>query len=374
MTDTRLEYCDIQECASLSTDCLENPNDVQSYTGTTSVTHTGKTCQRWDTNHPHWRVHILGSEHHNYCRSPDNYRKLWCYTMDENTRWEYCDIPQCELSTETVTVTKTQATSATSVSELSTETVIVTKSQATRATSVSGIGNTDTNGEWSIWNDWKFCEVNCIREDTTEGKQKRWRTCRGSKCSGDDMEERSCSEPEICKGMRPRKLLCKCPKRLINTKWHNLDGMNITNSEVKKKVLQDFNKNIKSEIAVDRRAVSKAVRKKISSVNKRTSSQSIGWGCIVFLVIPMIFLISIDILNCYIHFRARCGKKKRNRVSAIFVIQDHKDSANPLQENVDTTEECYASGSCNNLHTGEMKLETYSKRDDNKQNSGEEWL
>lgn len=58
------------------------------------------------------------------------------------------------------------------------------------------------NGEWSIWNDWKLCEVNCIREDTTEGKQKRWRTCRGSKCSGDDMEERSCSKPEICKGVK----------------------------------------------------------------------------------------------------------------------------------------------------------------------------
>ncbi|CAG2252439.1 unnamed protein product [Mytilus edulis] len=205
--------------------------------------------------------------------------------MDENTRWEYCDIPQCGLSTEVVTVINTQATSEMSVST---------------------------------------------------GRQQIDR-------------------------MRPRKLLCKCPKRLINTKWHNLDGKNITHSEVKEKVLEDFNKNIKSEISVDKKTVTKEVRKKISSVNKRTSSQSIGWGCIVFLVIRMIFLISIDILNCYIHFHARCGKKKRNRVSAIFVIQDHKDSANPLQENVDTTEECYASGSCNNLHTGEMKLETFKK-------------
>ncbi|CAC5404400.1 unnamed protein product [Mytilus coruscus] len=216
----------------------------------------------------------------------------------------------------------------------------------------------NVGGEWSMWNDWKFCEVNCVREDTTKGSQRRRRTCDGSKCSG----------------MRPRKRSCKWPKRLINTKWHNLDGKNITNSEVKEKVLENFNNNIKSEIKVDKKTVSKAVRKKISSVNKRTSSQSIGWVCIVFLVFPMIFLIAVDILKCYIHFRARCGKKKRNRVSAISVIQDHGDSANPLQENVDTTEKCYASGSGNNFHPDEMKLETYKRRDDNKQKNGEEWL
>ncbi|VDI79840.1 Hypothetical predicted protein [Mytilus galloprovincialis] len=234
------------------------------------------------------------------------------------------DYQPCFLSTEAVPVINTQITSETSVS--------------------TGIEKIDTNGEWGIWNDWKYCEVNCVREDTTEGKQWRWRTCNGSECSGDDMEERACSEPDICKGMRPRKLLCKCPKRLINTKWHNLDGKNITNSEVREKVLEDFDKNIKSEISVDKKTLTKEVRKKIYSVNKRQSAQSIGWGCIVFLVLPVGFLIAIDILKCYIYFRARCSKKKRNRVSAISVMQDNEDHANPLPENVDTTEECYASG------------------------------
>ncbi|CAG2247568.1 unnamed protein product [Mytilus edulis] len=327
--------------------------------------------------------------------------------MDENTRWEYCDIPQCGLSTEAVTVTNTQATSEMSVStELSTTSVTVTKTQSTSATSVSGIGNIDkistetvtetktqatsttpvagightdklstetvtvtktqatstttmaANGEWSIWNDWKFCEVNCIREDTTEGKQKRWRTCRGSKCSG----------------MRPRKLSCKCPKRLINTKWHNLDGKNITNYEVKEKVLVDFNKNIKSDIEVNKKTVSKTVRRKISSVNKRQSSQSIGWGCIVFLVLPVGFLIAIDILKCYIHFRARCSKRNETECRQFLLCKIMKIMQIPCQKNVDTTEECYASGIGNNRHPGKMKLETYKRRDDNKQTIGEEWL
>ncbi|EPY85229.1 plasminogen [Camelus ferus] len=33
----------------------------------------------------------------NYCRNPDNDEKgPWCYTTDPNTRFDYCDIPECE--------------------------------------------------------------------------------------------------------------------------------------------------------------------------------------------------------------------------------------------------------------------------------------
>ncbi|CAC5401397.1 unnamed protein product [Mytilus coruscus] len=182
-------------------------------------------------------------------------------------------------------------------------------------------------------------------------------------------------ELSTAKRMRPRKLLCKCPKRLINTKWHFLDGKNITDAKVKELVLEDFNKNIKSEISVDKKTVSKEVRKKNSSVNKRKSSQSIGWGCIVFLILPMGVLIAIDILNCSIHVRTRCGRRKRNRIRTISNIQDQRDSVNPPQENVDIDEEFYASRCGNNFHPDEMKRKTYQRRrDDNKQQSRDEWL
>ncbi|CAC5369824.1 unnamed protein product [Mytilus coruscus] len=242
-------------------------------------------------------------------------------------------------------------------------------------TTNTAVSSTDANGEWSMWDDWKFCEVNCIRGDTTNGTQRRWRTCNGSKCSGKDMEERKCSKAGICKGMRPGKLLCKCPKRLINTKWHFLDGKNLTNSEVKKMVLEDFNKNIKSKILIDKKTVSKEVRRKNSSVNKGKSAQSIGWGCIVFLIFPMVFLIAIDILNCCIHFRTRHGSRKRNRFRPISNIQDQRDNSKPLQENVNITESYYDSRSGNNFHPDEMKRETYQRRrDDHNQQSRDEWL
>ncbi|VDI30970.1 Hypothetical predicted protein [Mytilus galloprovincialis] len=278
------------------------------------------------------------------------------------------------LSTETVTVTVTnkEATRTTSVSRRESTT---TEFIRMITSDTSPLLVTQKNGEWSRWNDWTFCEVNCVREDTTNGTQSRLRTCNGSKCSGKNVEERACSEPEICKGMRPRKLLCKCPKRLINTKWHFLDGMNITDAEVKKIVLEDFNKNTKSEISVNKKTVSKEVRKKISSVNQKKSSQSIGLGCIVFLVLPMVFLIAIDILNCCIHFRSRFGGRKRNLNRPISNTQVQRERPKPLQENSNNTENYYASRCGNNFHPDEMKRETcHRRRDDTNQPSRDEWL
>ncbi|OPL33942.1 hypothetical protein AM593_07202, partial [Mytilus galloprovincialis] len=309
-------------------------------------------------------------------------------------------VSKIDLSTETVTEKNTKATIATSVSirdsttadfmnmitnykypgttipELFSTTSEEDANPAIRTLVTERPSQATTaNGKWSLWNDWKFCEVNCIREDTTDGTQRRWRTCEGTQCSGGDMEERSCSELGICKGMRPRKLLCKCPKRLINTKWHFLDGKNKTDKKVRKMVLEDFNKNLKSEISVDKKTVSKEIRKKNSSVNKRKSSQSIGWGCIVFLILPVVFLITIDILNCCINFQSRIGDRKRNRIGPTSNIEDTRDSIKPLQKNVNATENYYASRCGNNVHPDERKRETYPKRrDDNVEKDRDKWL
>lgn len=33
----------------------------------------------------------------NYCRNPDNDENgPWCYTTDPGTRFDYCNIPECE--------------------------------------------------------------------------------------------------------------------------------------------------------------------------------------------------------------------------------------------------------------------------------------
>ncbi|XP_078663425.1 uncharacterized protein LOC144906732 [Branchiostoma floridae x Branchiostoma belcheri] len=74
--------------------------DGTSYRGTASVTETGKTCQRWDSQTPHEHSMIpanftsSGLEQ-NYCRNPDGDSGVWCYTTDPDTLWDYCDVPVC---------------------------------------------------------------------------------------------------------------------------------------------------------------------------------------------------------------------------------------------------------------------------------------
>ena len=81
-----------------STECqtLSLPKPGADYTGTVSVTVSGRTCQRWDVKEPH--KHPKEPLPHNYCRNPDNEPKgVWCYTTDPGKRWEYCSqIPGCQ--------------------------------------------------------------------------------------------------------------------------------------------------------------------------------------------------------------------------------------------------------------------------------------
>jgi len=80
------------------------------YTGTYSLTTSGKTCQAWNTNKPHKHSYSKDpkdpknknfpdasvADAKNYCRNPSAYSGgLWCYTTDPKKRWELCDIPKC---------------------------------------------------------------------------------------------------------------------------------------------------------------------------------------------------------------------------------------------------------------------------------------
>ncbi|XP_066301959.1 uncharacterized protein [Branchiostoma lanceolatum] len=86
--------------------CWEVPADCQagdgaSYRGAVSVTMTGKTCQRWDSQTPHAHFNTPANYpssglEQNYCRNPDGATGVWCYTTDPSTTYEYCDIRVCD--------------------------------------------------------------------------------------------------------------------------------------------------------------------------------------------------------------------------------------------------------------------------------------
>ncbi|XP_078603311.1 plasminogen-like [Branchiostoma floridae x Branchiostoma japonicum] len=74
-------------------------NNGSDYRGTVSVTRSGKTCQRWDVDSPHFRFYKPDGYPElaeNYCRNPGgNGSYIWCYTTDPATRWDYCIHPTC---------------------------------------------------------------------------------------------------------------------------------------------------------------------------------------------------------------------------------------------------------------------------------------
>ncbi|CAH1253114.1 PKD1L3 [Branchiostoma lanceolatum] len=86
MCESRLKLCQV--------------GDGVSYRGTVSLTETGKTCQRWDSQTPHGHDttpanYPSGGLEENYCRNTGNRTGVWCYTTDPSTRWELCDVPVC---------------------------------------------------------------------------------------------------------------------------------------------------------------------------------------------------------------------------------------------------------------------------------------
>ena len=76
------------------------------YMGRTSMTISGKTCQAWTATSPHDPREMAKNSSNfpdasiadasNYCRNPDEDPGPWCYTMDSNVRFEYCDISICD--------------------------------------------------------------------------------------------------------------------------------------------------------------------------------------------------------------------------------------------------------------------------------------
>ena len=75
------------------------------YVGSLSHSETGRTCQRWDSQSPHNHSYSDVSKFpedelsaaRNYCRNPsDAPEGLWCYTVDPDSRWEWCNIKACD--------------------------------------------------------------------------------------------------------------------------------------------------------------------------------------------------------------------------------------------------------------------------------------
>ena len=85
-------------------DCVDGRTFGYTYAGSVNHTVSGIPCQRWDSQSPH--DHSQGADNfpeknltlaENYCRNPDAEATVWCYTVDSNDRWQFCDVPDCSM-------------------------------------------------------------------------------------------------------------------------------------------------------------------------------------------------------------------------------------------------------------------------------------
>ena len=64
-----------------------------------SITERGFSCQLWSDVSPHSHGHTIQGDH-NYCRNPGGGEpRVWCYTTDPDTRWDYCSVDPCDPET-----------------------------------------------------------------------------------------------------------------------------------------------------------------------------------------------------------------------------------------------------------------------------------
>ena len=100
-------FCDVPFCdgdKAIDTHLCGTLRDryQDDYRGKINETESGRQCQRWDSQFPHEHNNTPEEKpesglESNYCRNPDQSEKAWCYTTDNDTRWEFCRVPFCEV-------------------------------------------------------------------------------------------------------------------------------------------------------------------------------------------------------------------------------------------------------------------------------------
>ncbi|XP_043466704.1 tyrosine-protein kinase transmembrane receptor Ror2 [Leptopilina heterotoma] len=105
VTCSNIHLTDINEDL-ITYNCIQD--NGRFYMGKMNRTNEGLECQPWSSQEPHSHdrppnvfPQIVDGE--NYCRNVGGNEPMpWCFTTDTKIRWQYCNIPKCDNSTEEI--------------------------------------------------------------------------------------------------------------------------------------------------------------------------------------------------------------------------------------------------------------------------------
>ena len=149
------------------------PTDGTPYTGQANTTSSGRTCQMWSVDTPHYSFHHKVGKH-NYCRSPDGDDRPWCYTTDPTKGWEHCAVPDCVEQSENCIPTDGAVYTGNTNTTAEGRTCQMWSVNSPHNHSLTGIGEHNycrsPNGDEQVW---------CYTKDP----RKRWEYCNVPVCA-----------------------------------------------------------------------------------------------------------------------------------------------------------------------------------------------
>ena len=94
-------------------------------------------------------------------------------------------------------------------------------------------------------------------------------------------------------------------------RWAYLKDSNLTFEEIKEE-MKEYLDELKSNLTVDKKTTTAAIRRKISVRDFRTSAVSVGSSGIILLIIPTVFIFTLDLTKFiqYIQKRKRIQIQK----------------------------------------------------------------
>merc|ERR1719335_1427911 len=75
-------------------DCYKGKGE--DYVGLVNLGESGRNCMNW-LDQGKYKSTTKGIGGHNYCRNPNGDKERpWCYTVDPDQKWEFCEVPKCK--------------------------------------------------------------------------------------------------------------------------------------------------------------------------------------------------------------------------------------------------------------------------------------